>query len=74
MSIINFKSKKVEGNTTKNTITENDIISFKDKEKIPEYEPVTEEPVFGYVYPMGQFMITNIPNIGCFATLMNKDA
>ena len=74
MSIINFKSKKVEGNTTKNTITENDIISFKDKEKIPEYEPVTEEPVFGYVYPMGQFMITNIPNIGCFATLINKDA
>ena len=74
MTVINFKSKKVEENKTKNTVTENDVISFKDAEKIPEYEPVTEEPVFGYVYPMGQFMITNIPNIGCFATLMNKEA
>ena len=77
MSIINFPSKNKTKTKSvaidKKINTDKDVIDFTKAEKIPEFEPVTEEPVIGYIYPMGQFMVTNIPNIGCFATLINKE-
>lgn len=79
MSIIKFET----GNRPINTYTEEklnskpkaekEVIDFKKAKSIPEFVPVTDEtPIFLDVYQMGNFSVTNIPNIGIIALLIIK--
>ena len=76
MSIIKF-NKDLKRQVTTNdsavkTKEKSDVISFKKKD-IPDFVPVTEEPIFGTMWPMGQFIITNIPGMGHYATLIIEE-